>query len=369
MKMKKRDFRVGLFGLLLGFLGLLAGAGGPAQQGPTVCPQGPPTCPFAKIQDALNAARPGDLITVAPGTYPEAPVVRLPNLTLLATDRGQAVITGSVEIRADGVHVEGFSVRGWLDARQVQGVTIKGNHIEVPVVERGIHLFVFGQLNVIEENRIINHHSKTISLLITGEGNIVRMNTLENKVRGFWGIVVRGSRNLIEGNRVIGFEYCIQTEDYSGNFILRNSVRGCGQAISLATPTHPLQYGHQNVVLGNTIEESHIGIEVGASSETRIQGNEIRNNNLGIVIGEVARPGQPLYIRGNNIRGNKQFGIKNWSGTLIDARHNWWGDASGPAHSTNPQGRGDPVSDDVAFRPWLTQPLILDLFPRGAANL
>src|SRR5690606_20535541 len=37
----------------------------------------------------------------------------------------------------------------------------------------------------------------------------------------------------------------------------------------------------------------------------------------------------------------------------IDARHNWWGDPSGPYHPTrNPNGKGPQVSDGVLFFPW-----------------
>ncbi|MCB0190769.1 MAG: hypothetical protein KDJ65_02395 [Anaerolineae bacterium] len=42
---------------------------------------------------------------------------------------------------------------------------------------------------------------------------------------------------------------------------------------------------------------------------------------------------------------------------LVDARLNWWGDASGPFHPTlNPTGVGDQVSDGVLFEPWLESP-------------
>ncbi len=38
---------------------------------------------------------------------------------------------------------------------------------------------------------------------------------------------------------------------------------------------------------------------------------------------------------------------------ILDARGNWWGDATGPYHPTlNPGGLGYPVSDDVLFDPW-----------------
>src|SRR3954470_23911307 len=38
----------------------------------TVCTPGPPTCDFADIQSAVNAAAPGDTITVGTGTYTSA---------------------------------------------------------------------------------------------------------------------------------------------------------------------------------------------------------------------------------------------------------------------------------------------------------
>lgn len=39
-------------------------------------------------------------------------------------------------------------------------------------------------------------------------------------------------------------------------------------------------------------------------------------------------------------------------GTVVDAEYNWWGDASGPYHLTNPDGLGGAVSDDVDYMPW-----------------
>jgi hypothetical protein len=37
----------------------------------------------------------------------------------------------------------------------------------------------------------------------------------------------------------------------------------------------------------------------------------------------------------------------------MDARWNWWGDASGPRHSTrNPEGQGEEVQGDLTFDPW-----------------
>lgn len=64
--------------------------------------------------------------------------------------------------------------------------------------------------------------------------------------------------------------------------------------------------------------------------------------------------GSPL-INYNRIEDNFA-GVTNMGYDLVDARYNWWGDASGPAHSSNPTGVGDSVSDDVNYQPWLTDP-------------
>ena len=46
---------------------------------------------------------------------------------------------------------------------------------------------------------------------------------------------------------------------------------------------------------------------------------------------------------------------------MVDARNNWWGDASGPYHETdNPGGNGVEVSDRVVFMPFLTEPPVTD---------
>jgi hypothetical protein len=58
-----------------------------------------------------------------------------------------------------------------------------------------------------------------------------------------------------------------------------------------------------------------------------------------------------------SITGNALYGIFNATSAItINAENNWWGDASGPAHGSNPTGTGDAVSDFVDFTPWLTSP-------------
>ncbi|MBA4312105.1 MAG: hypothetical protein C0417_05705 [Chlorobiaceae bacterium] len=53
----------------------------------------------------------------------------------------------------------------------------------------------------------------------------------------------------------------------------------------------------------------------------------------------------------NEIYNNTNYGVQNTSsGVTINARHNWWGDPSGPYHPvTNPNGLGNSVSDYVDY--------------------
>ena len=75
---------------------------------------------------------------------------------------------------------------------------------------------------------------------------------------------------------------------------------------------------------------------------------------------EVLPPPLPTYgdviACYSNIEDNTNYGV---SGTVpVIARKNWWGDASGPYHPQfNPDGQGNPVSDNVDFAPWLSSPV------------
>ncbi len=83
-----------------------------------------------------------------------------------------------------------------------------------------------------------------------------------------------------------------------------------------------------------------------------IRDNVILYNDRGIVSTGASLP----IIQDNMIFANLEYGLENENNAVtIDARYNWWGDASGPYHlSTNPFGLGNPVSDYVNYHPWIT---------------
>jgi uncharacterized repeat protein (TIGR01451 family) len=69
----------------------------------------------------------------------------------------------------------------------------------------------------------------------------------------------------------------------------------------------------------------------------------------------IASGGSPnVTVFSSNLFNNGGAGVNNSSGALVEARNNWWGDASGPGGSG--PGSGDEISGTIAFDPWLTEP-------------
>jgi hypothetical protein len=67
-----------------------------------------------------------------------------------------------------------------------------------------------------------------------------------------------------------------------------------------------------------------------------------------------ARAGSAPTLQNNILFGTTGYAAYNEDSSVeLDARFNWWGHPSGPYHPTsNPGGKGDPVSDYVRYSPW-----------------
>jgi hypothetical protein len=74
---------------------------------------------YPTIQEAVDAADPGDLVLIGPGTYAEGVVVQTEDLVIRGTDRNEVILDGGYEtengiiIFSDGVAVENMTVRNY----------------------------------------------------------------------------------------------------------------------------------------------------------------------------------------------------------------------------------------------------------------
>lgn len=79
--------------------------------------------PGTPLQDAINAANPGDVIVVHEGTYTENITINVSGLQLIAGSR--PIISGNVLVSAAGVTIQGFDITGYL------GITAAGADVTV----------------------------------------------------------------------------------------------------------------------------------------------------------------------------------------------------------------------------------------------
>ena len=211
------------------------------------------------------------------------------------------------------------------------------------------------------------------------ESAIILANTISEFDKG--GIVVKDTSSVqIEDNDVSTAVVALATNGIQVGYVMDstattgtikdNQVSGChwdgydpdedyedenwtGSGILVIAPNSALE------ISGNEVQDSDVGLDIEAGPSTSIEGNDVHDNSYGLVFWN-----EGPTVNYNSISGNDLFGVyRTTDGSLegtLDALYNWWGDCSGPYHSSaNPTGLGDSVSDYVNFDPWLGQQLCL----------
>jgi len=220
--------------------------------------------PGESIQEAVNAASSGDIITVQPGAFRENLDIGKPLTIQAAAGASRPLLDGrslgcALTLRAEGISITGFDIR----------------------TARRTGLLVEADRCVIENNTISGCLDGI--LLDNSRAALIVLNDINNNTNG---ITLHGSR---------------------GNTITRNSIRDnnineesdCG--IFLA-------YSSDNLILGNDLRENgDTSISLRASGNNTIRGNSIADNDwYGICLSESSSHN---LIEDNYATGNRNSGI------------------------------------------------------------
>ena len=182
-----------------------------------------PDADFTKIQDAVNAAAPGDTILVYPGIYIENVEVDKDCLTIMSRDGAESTVIQAansdkavIELTfSDNTTLNGFTIKGGK-----YGISLGifygtiSNNVVVSNRETGISVFG-GAYNVIVDNNVLNNGGYGIALVATHD-NTITENTINSNGQG--GIYIAGGGWLPQ---------CINNRIYLNNFMKNvNNIGG-----------------------------------------------------------------------------------------------------------------------------------------------
>jgi hypothetical protein len=351
------------------------------------------------IQAAINAAGTDDTIQVKTGTYTEDLTIPAgkDNLVLEPFGDGPVTIKGvqmslsttwpaalpNIEILSDGVKLHGFTIQGPdpVSGSYSSGVIIGGSNVEI--YDNAFEVTNSNDGTGADVSQGLQTYNKRAIPGVDISGLNIHDNTFTHHGTGsvgFEAIYI----NRDEGTGVA----TIADNDFTGNVVRGITTERSNTTISgntLATGASLILSGilvmdvggywdtgceNQDAIsiTGNSITGFSPGIKIGPSNGSQvltnvnITGNDVQNNTIGI---KVRSSADGVVINFNNIMNNSTFGVENTdSDNDLDATKNWWGHASGPSGDNGRVtkkgkviGKGDAVSADVNWKPWLPQPI------------
>jgi len=303
-----------------------------------------------------------DVINVRPGTYSvkekvkDSVIIKGPNADTPGYSEDRV---DEAKVESDGGSFGLYFGKEDLGSILVQGLAVEGGNYGGIVHGSGAH-----------DGTTLHVHNNVVEAPDggwSGHGNSIQ---------------VSGDNSTVIGNEIKATGYDYPEEDYATTGIMVNGgsdalvadnyVEAAGNpgdigiyAGSIYRDLFGIPKAEDIEVKHNSVVNVGEGVRVsGGAIDTSIMFNVIKNNEIGIRTksyeseewgpSEVPSGTEAHY---NSIVGN-EVGAKSTAESLepetLDASLNYWGHATGPYHPTkNSKGKGNKVSDNVIFSPWL----------------
>jgi parallel beta-helix repeat protein len=276
---------------------------------------------YPTIQEAINAASPGDTIYVKEGMYYENVVINK-TISVIGENRDTTIIDGRgigsvISVEASNVTIRGFRV-------QNSGTATLDSGIRIQLAWRAR----------IEENSVVNCDNGILAYLLGGN-HLIRNNIVTSCQHG---IFVQGSfDNVIGDNTLTKNNFSITLQFCSGNIIDSNNVSYNIKGIYLYTSMN------NTLTRNNIANNEEWGIlMILTSTKNTIVKNNVVGNDYGIYCSDSY---ENVYHHNNFIANHHQAYFSGyilepnlWHDSLSQ-EGNYWSDYDGT--DTNEDGVGD----------------------------
>ena len=248
-----------------------------------------PIVPQQTIQDLIDNATNGDIITLPAGTFNENIIINK-SITLQGYHMYSTTIQGDcttdvVKITAPGVTIRNLGVHGCGYTGSIyHGIKVESadNIIESTfVAECHRNIFISGSGNIVRDSLICTTWDYCEGVTVGGSNNkiyrnqIIRANTT-TKV-GMAVIILSAVNSDIYQNTIVNHEYGIYKFAGQNNKIYSNSIENNDTGIFAFI-------AQNNEIYSNTITDGEYGIYLQTSSENNIYANTIKDNQKGVYL-------------------------------------------------------------------------------------
>lgn len=297
----------------------LAGAGPALAAKKTVCASG---CSFTSIQAAIEAATPGAMITIGPGTYAENVVVNKP-LTLQGSGAGTVIepatsnpvcspgslcggaASNIVLVQANNVTIAKLKLEG-DNPSLTSGVVIAGKDVDA---RNGIITnHAAGVFNNLTVSKVTVADVYLRGIYASSGGSFAfKGDTVEN-VQGEEASIAMfdfGGSGVMEGNKVTGANDAISANWSTGTQFVDNTITNSGSGVH--TDNNGGSGGSADVIKGNRISSCKLdgyGIFVFVPYvSATVEGNRVSGCAVGLAAFGGAVSGQGPTFAGNRVDG------------------------------------------------------------------
>lgn len=242
--------------------------------------------PFDKIQEGVDAASPGDTVTVAPGTYYEEVVFSRNKSRISLVGEGEAVIDG--EGRRNGIRV-GVHLRLAFPPEYLDNVTITGFTVRNCV--KGITLMRCRHTCLRNNTMVGNlYNFADYSYQVN---DVDTSNTANGKPIYYW--VSEHDKQVPSDAGYVGLVNCrniivkdLKLSNNGQGVLLKNTTFSRIENVSVFNNQDGIYLeleSTNNTIICNTVSNNTlIGIYLSTSSDNIVSGNMITNNSYGVYL-------------------------------------------------------------------------------------